>query len=391
MRLKENLLAWVVRRKRFVRVVTVLFLVIYCIPMLAGTLAIGRMKREMKEKLSMTAESISWRWPMEFVVRGGEIPDPVGDNPFFLKAAVIRVQVPFWGVPVWLAIGSLPAKLIVERPHLMASSTNAAMLIGSMSVHPVDWLTIPAGGIIDLEKTPEMEMLRPPVIPLDLKIIRGKAEVNEEQLRAGQPLFIVDNIRTHMKAQGLLSRPSLNVSSYGLFKTPEGKIIGMHEIRLLAYPQEKYVEGFIRLRHEQLADFRNLYAHAPSPIYIDGGSTNFTTVFHVTEGRNLWFRATLMVQALDLDAVVGGIPLSSVMHAVEDEERRYEWSFEIDGDLGDPTFDPHDELLSEVEWEMKELAAANGVAVKTNLFFYSDMELEEPAYVVEPEGLPPPP
>ncbi len=44
----------------------------------------------------------------------------------------------------------------------------------------------------------------------------------------------------------------------------------------------------------------------------------------------------------------------------------------MQGRLDDPNFDPHDYVLSVVEWDMKERAAERGVKVPGQMFFYAD-------------------
>ncbi len=42
------------------------------------------------------------------------------------------------------------------------------------------------------------------------------------------------------------------------------------------------------------------------------------------------------------------------------------------GRLGDPAFDIHDRILSELDWAVKEHSAARGVQVPTRIFFGLD-------------------
>lgn len=366
------------KTKARLKLLAVLLGVGYVLPWAAFQVATPALIGQLNDRLGIQVASGRWHWPFGLTFEKVNIPDPTGSQPFFLKADSITLRVPFWGFPVWMASGTLPAKVTVVKPVLRADSQNAGKLIASVSVHPLDWLYIPSGGVLETGGPGPEGIPTPPVAPLELIVVGGRAEVWEEEIREGKPLFIVDHVHARLAAEALLGKPVLAVESYGHFVTEAGDLVGMHHIAIRARPLEKYVEGSLRIRHEQLEDFRNLYAHAPYPIYIEGGLTDFITTFRVTEGRNLWFRASTMVDHLDLSARVGEVSFADIMHAVEDENRRYRWVFEVAGDLSDPTFDPHDRILREVELEMKELAAARGLKVEAPLFFYSDMEWEEP-------------
>ena len=132
------------------------------------------------------------------------------------------------------------------------------------------------------------------------------------------------------------------------------------------------MEGSFRLRHERLQDFRNLYQYAPRPIFMEGGIADFTMQFAMTGGAHLKLTARTLVQNLDLVGKVGEVSWAEIMHAVEEENRIYEWTVTVEGDLSDPAFNPHDNVLDEVEWKMKEKAASRGLKIPDQMFFYAD-------------------
>jgi len=341
-----------------------------------GNWMVSRMVVRLQEALpfSSSTGSVSWKFPFGVTIRDLNIPDPKGIRPFFFKAKTVEMRVPWWG----LLIRPLPVKLALDSPHLVVGSDNAAALIGSVSVHPLEWLYIPSTGLLGVSTEEGKEPVPPPIAPLEIRVKNGRVDVIEPELRADAPLFMLDHVEMTMGLANLLKDPTLQLRSYGYFVTQEREIIGVHQISLNAQPLKKYLDGFIRLRHEQLEDFRDLYAHSPSPIYINGGMTDFVTHFKVTEGRHLKFTARCLVQGLDLDAMVGPVSFAEIMHAVEDDRRRYEWTVEVEGNLDEPGWDPHDYLLSEVEYQMKELAASRGVRIPVRMFFYSDMEFPQP-------------
>lgn len=339
-----------------------------------GPWVVPRLIRGMMENspIPMTAASIRSGFPFGVVIEDLTVADPSGVNPFLLKVERLTAQAPWWG----LFIRPLPLKLTLERPHLLVHSENAADLIDLMTVHPsMNWLFLPGGG---LEENQILEqgrvVFRLPAAPLELKVQRGRLEAIEPQLREEAPLFIADHLELSVGVSGFLLNPTLGFSGYGVFVTEAGEPIGSQHIRFSARPLTSSMDGFIRLRHERLEDFRNLYAYAPSPIYIEGGLADFSAHFEVTGGNRLKFIARTLVQNLDLDGYVGEVHWGDIMHAVEDENRRYEWVVPVEGKMDDPDWNPHDYVLREVEYKMKERAAARGLRIEEPLFFYSDME-----------------
>jgi hypothetical protein len=211
-----------------------------------------------------------------------------------------------------------------------------------------------------------------PFIPFGLKVINGRVDVIEQEIRKGQPVFIADHVDLTLELTAALIEPTIALVSRGDFVTETGDLIGKQEVEIRCQPRKKAMEGTFRLRHERLQDFKNLYQYAPRPIFIEGGIADFTMQFALAEGSRLKLTARTLVQNLDLEGKVGEVSWGHIMRAVEDNDRIYEWTVTTEGDLSDPAFNPHDTVLGEVESKMKEKAASRGLKIPDQMFFYAD-------------------
>lgn len=340
-----------------------------------ATVALRRMQEVLPEGTRF--ERATWSWPIGLRLRGLTVPDPAKEFPFLLKVKETVLQVPVWG----LLARPLPVRVTLRSPHLMVGSKNIDFLIGQMERQPEDWMLIPFMGLEEEGKgqAPEEEPFfrQLPFIPFGVRILDGRADVIEEQIRADQPVFIADHVDLTLGLTGLGAEPVVELRSRGDFVTPEGKRIGGQEVEIRCMPRTRSMEGTMRLRYEQMGDFRNLYQDAPRPVFIEGGISDFSMQFTLRDGRRAKLTASCLVQGLDLNGWVGQVQWSDIMRAVEDENRIYQWTVTSEGDLADPAFNPHDYVLGEVEWRMKEKAAGRGLKIPGQMFFYADTEGEE--------------
>ena len=312
-----------------------------------------------------------WSFPIGMTVYGVRLPDPTSKNDFLLQADRVTFQVPLWGV----LVRPLPVKIILQNPHLKIGSENINLLIGGMSSDPTDWFMAPFRGISKegSEGLPsEGPLSKLPFLPFGLRVSEGRVDVIEPDIRAGQPVFIAGHVNLSMELTSLLFEPTIRLRSQGDFITPSGEVIGKEEVDMTAQPRKLSLEGVLRLRHERLGDFRNIYQYAPRPVFIENGIADFSMRFTLTQGNHVRLTASTLVQNLDLNGMVGDVRWADIMHAVEDEHRIYQWTVSTEGNLDDPAFNPHDYVLSEVEWKMKEKAASRGVEIREQMFFYAD-------------------
>lgn len=318
---------------------------------------------------------VGWSPPFGVMLEKLSIPDSTGKNPFLLEADRVTLQIPWWG----LLARPIPAKVTFVRPHLKIGSDNIDLLIGGMEADPNDWILTPFLGAGKTGSSANKNVLEGspvlgnvPFLPFGLKVIGGRVDVIEEEIRKDHPVFIADHVDLTLELTAALIEPTIVLSSRGDFVTETGEIIGKQEVEIRCQPRKKGMEGTFHLRHERLQDFKNLYQYAPRPIFMEGGIADFKMEFALTGGSRLKLTARTLVQNLDLDGKVGEVSWADIMHAVEDNDRIYEWTVTTEGDLSDPVFNPHDAVLGEVESKMKEKAASRGLQIPGQMFFYAD-------------------
>ena len=342
---------------------------------MGGIVVSRQVARQIRTSLpaGTTVGAVRRSFPFGIVLDRLSIPDSTKKNPFFLQADRVVFQIPWWG----LLARPLPAKVTLVRPHLKIGSENINLLVGGMEANPGDWILSPFRGV---DRSPQGQGpadQRPvfqnvPFIPFGLSIIDGRVDVIEQEIRKDHPIFIADHVDLSMELTVVFMEPTIHLVCRGDFVTEDGGKVGFQDVEVNCQPRKKAMEGSFRLRHERLGDFRNLYQYAPRPIFIEGGIADFSMKFKLTDGKHVKMTAHTLVRNLDLSGKVGEVSWADIMHAVEDPDRVYEWTVPAEGDLGDPTFNPHDYVLSEVEWKMKEKAAARGLKIPGQMFFYAD-------------------
>ena len=342
----------------------------------AGLFLSWQVTRQFKTYLPPGTEvaHVGWSPPFGVVLEKLSIPDSTAKNPFLLKAERVTLQIPWWG----LLARPIPAKVIFVRPELMVGSENIDLLVGGMEADPNDWILTPflgadrkgAGKGNAMKDSPVLSNV--PFIPFGVKVIDGRVDVVEREIRAEEPVFIADHVSLSLEMTAVLVEPTIRLQSKGDFVTGDGRKIGWQEVEIDCQPRKKAMEGKFRLRHERLGDFKNLYQYAPRPVFIRGGIADFTMEFKLTGGDHVALTAHTLVQNLDLDGKVGNVSWADIMHAVEDGNRVYEWTVPTEGNLSDPAFNPHDYVLSQVEWKMKEKAGSRGLKIPGQMFFYAD-------------------
>ena len=359
------------RRRPLLRWFWRAFLIYLAVSVPLGIFLTWRVGQEIRRLLPPPSHlgSLRWSWPFGVVIQDLTITDPVGGEPFLAKIKRVSLRVPWWG----FLIRPVPAFVRLDSPHLKINSDNVNLLIGQMQAKPQEWLLTP---FMETMKEGESEPVRPfaslPFIPIGIKITEGHLEVIEKEIREDQPIFIIGHLNLTLGVTAWGAQAGIRLVSHGNFVTPEGEAIGLSEADIRAVPLEKSLQGTIRLRYENLADFRNLYKFAPRQIYIQSGIADFLLEFWLTNAKHLLLKASCTVQNLQMEGKVGEVTWEQIMRAVEDERGIYSWSFTAEGNLSDPKFDPHDYILSQVEWAMKEKAASRGLKILDQMFFYAD-------------------
>ncbi len=358
-------------RRRWVKRLALILGGLFCLYLAAGQI-IGpwAVRSYIKNQPAgrVAIDSVRSVWPLGVTIENLRVADPVGKLEFLIKVPRATFRIPWWGG----LVRPIPVQITLESPHMKVSAENVTHLAGGMKVRSQEWFAMPFEGMETEEKPGEPE--RPTFfLPIGIRATNGRVDVIDESMREGQPVFVADRVQLSLGLTAVTGNPTVRLTSRGDFVTREGKPIGFLDVWIEARPTSRSMQGRMRFRHEQLGDFYNLYQYAPRQVWIEGGIADFRMEFTLTNGSQVDFTAGCLVQNLDLKGQVeGGVSWADIMHAVEDEERKYEWEVRIAGTLGDPAFDPHDYVLSVVELDMKERAAARGIRVPGQMFFYAD-------------------
>lgn len=312
-----------------------------------------------------------WRWPVGVSIEDFTVASPTGKEPYFLRTKELTLTPPIWAI----FMRPLPVTVSLDRPHLMLNDENFGHLLGKVPLPQQGWMKIPGMEQFETQDwtSDEKESDKPfPFLLFGLDILQGRIDASSEDLRPGEPVFSLAELNLTLSASALVATPTIALESQGHFVDRNGKKLGEASAALKAQPLQGQMEGSLRLRHEQLRDFRLVYQYAPRPILIEGGTADVTIQWWLSDRNHLRLEARCLVENLDLDGMVEEVSWSQIMHAVEDPNRRYEWNASAEGRLDDRRFNPHDQILSQVEWMMKEKAAAGGLKISGQMFFYED-------------------
>lgn len=356
--------------RRLLSRVALILVLLFCLYLAAGQvigpLAVRNYVRDSAGKVSI--DSVRSVWPLGVRIENLKLADPVGKLEFLIKVPKATFRIPWWGG----LVRPIPVQITLESPHLKVSAENVSHLAGEMKVRSQDWFAMPFEGM-ELQEEPGASSRPIFFLPIGIRAANGRVDVIDEAIREGQPVFIADRVQLSLGLSAVTGDPTVLLTSRGDFVTLDGKPIGFLDVWIEARPQSRSMRGRMRFRHEQLGDFYHLYQYAPRVVWIEGGIADFRMEFALTNRDQVDFTSACLVQNLDLKGEVeGGVSWADIMHAIEDEERKYQWEVHISGTLGDPAFDPHDYVLSVVEWDMKERAAARGIRVPGQMFFYAD-------------------
>lgn len=306
--------------------------------------------------------SVRWRWPIGIRIQHLVLPDPAEEREFLLKLRQGDFDIPIWAA--W--IHPTPVRMRLYSPHVQMHSGNLYPVVQGIGLPSQQWLPVP---LWEMEETHAPPF---PFVPLSLEILDGRLDAFGREIRAEVPVFTAAHVHLKIGLGVAGSEPVLNLKGGGQFVSEKEEVIGLQEMSATLYPQRRSGKGFLRLRHERLGDFQKIYEYAPRPILIDSGMADTTLEGEIIDGRHLKLTARCLVENLDMRGDVGGVPWGQIMHAVEDEGRRYEWQVHVEGDTDDPHFNPHDHILREVEFLMKEKATSRGLAIQEQMFFYAD-------------------
>lgn len=283
------------------------------------------------------AEPAAWSGFLQVTLGGVELPHPNGGRrPPVISIRSATVRVPWWA----LLMRPMPVELELDTPRV------------TLDAELRDSLPREVG-----------------FLPVGLKIREGRIEVLDAQTRPDGPLTIIDHLRVDLWMTSPLQYPSVHLDAAAQFVTKEGKPVGSLSAGCQAGATLKQMEGKLEIWYDRLEDFRWVYQAAPEPFTFDGGAGGPVIRWEYEEGR---LKASVQCRAKNLrigGAIGGEVPWQQVLDALANRNGEIDITVTTEGVWGDPGFDVHNRLLSELDWAIKERVAAKGVRVSGRIFY----------------------
>lgn len=299
------------------------------------------------------AQPATWSGFLQVTVNGIELPHPAGGSrPPVISIQSAALKVPWWG----LLIRPTPVELSLEQPRVVLDVELGDNLLGQVDFSPMG-----SNGQVDPRDFP--------VIPVGLKIREGRIEVLDAEVRPDGPLYSIDHLRVDLWMTSPLKYPSIHLNAEARFVTKEGLPMGSLSAGCQAGATPKRIEGRVEIWHDRLADFREIYRDSPDPFTFEGGAGGPVIQWNYQDGR---IKASMRchTKGLRMGGMIGGeVTWQQVLDAVADRNGEIDLTVETEGAWGEPGFDIHSRLLSELDWALKERAAAKGVRVRGRIFY----------------------
>lgn len=328
----------------------------------------GLFTEQLTQKLHLrVARPATWSGFLQVTLGGIELPNPAGAG----RPPVISIRSATARVPAWaLLMRPLPIELELDTPRVTLD-----VELGDSLLREVDFL--PTGEAWQTAEESQQaagkfSKINPrafTVIPMGLKIREGRIEVTDVKIRPDGPLYTIDHIRMDLWMTSPLKYPAIHLDLAAQFVTEEGKPVGSLSAVCEAGATLQQMEGKVEIWHDRLADFRLIYQRSPEPFTFEDGAGGPVILWEYKDG---WIKASMRSRTKNLrvgGTVAGGVPWQSVLDAVADPNGEIDLTVAVEGVWGEPGFDVHNRLLSELDWAMKERAAAKGVRVPGRIFY----------------------
>ncbi len=307
-----------------------------------------------------------WSGFLQLTIDGLEIPNPAGGGPPVLAIRSATVRALWWG----LLLRPMPVELTLESPRVTMDTQ-----MGDTLLHQVDFLPMGSAwqsteeGQRAARQFGKIDPGSIKVVPVGLKIRDGRMDIWDAQVRKDAPLYSIAHLKVDLWMTSPLQYPSVHLDAAARFVTKEGKPVGSLSAGCQAGATLKQMEGKLEIWYDRLEDFRWVYQKAPEPFTFDGGAGGPVIRWEYKEGR---LKAGMQCRAknLRIGGTIGGeVPWQRVLDTLADRNDEIDLTVETEGIWGDPGFDVHNRILSELDWAIKERAAAKGVRVPVRIFY----------------------
>ncbi len=325
------------------------------------------------------SDSARWAWPIGVELRGVVVPHPEDpERPRLLQAERILLRIPWWG----LFLRPIPVKLELDRPHVILDVLYGDALLARVQFLPMGptWEQEadqgqPAGGGQAGAVNWEAVLRRLPFVPYGLRIQRGRLDLLGEERKIEKPVFVLEKIAARVELASAVPTPMVEGSLKGTFVTPQGESVGFIDAETRAKAGLAWMQGRLQVWYGRLEHFRDIYGGAPEPLSFEGGAGGPVIEWSVNEG-DVELSIRCLAKNLRMGGTTSGVPWQSVLSALEHEEGRIDLKVSTRANLEEPDLDLHNRLLSELDWAIRERAAAAGIRLPGRVFF--GLEAAEP-------------
>ena len=324
-----------------------------------------------------TVGSTSWRFPATMVIEKIQVPAPPGSvhEVPLVEAEAMVLKVPWWGI----LLRPAPAEVILRNPHVRIESGAAESLNEQIYQRLLKAGLIQAPSVEGLEEfEEEEEPLRLALI--SLRVTGGRLDFTDLQIAPDRPVLSIAGLELTAKLEGGLVSPTLVLQADGAFADPAtGERIGIVKTETRTQLLRGDMDGFLKLWHGRLSNFRKVYFYAPQPFFFEGGAGGPEITWRLRNRNDVWVSMRCLGENLRIEGMVGDVPWDTILKVLSDARGTLDYTVGAEGRLDDPQFNIHDRLLSELDWLIKERCAAAGVRIVPRIFFGLEgvEELEE--------------
>jgi len=293
------------------------------------------------------------------------VPHPSGEShPDVLTIRSLTLTLPWWGL--WMR--PTPVAMEMEAPRVVLDADLADLLLRQVNFLPMgeQWQSPEEQRTFRQFQGAALLSIR--LVPMGLKIRRGHLELEDPQVRPDGPLYTVGDFQLDLWMTSPWEYPSIHLKANGNFLKPDGKPVGSLTMETGAGAALQRMHGALDIWYQELADFRTVYQDAPQPFTFEGGAGGPVIEWRI-EGERVKVSMRCRAEGLEIGGTIGEVPWQAVLDALADPAGKIDLTVRAEGSLKDPGFSPHDRLLSELDWAMREGAAAKGVRVPGRIFY----------------------
>ena len=311
--------------------------------------------------VSTRFDSIRWDGFLSLNIQNLVVANPEESRTALFRVRQMKLRIPPWGI----LIRPVPAQIRLISPHLVMDAQMGDSLLSQVRFVPMG----AAYQNAEEESSATAFSLRSlPLLPIGLKIEDGRLEMFDFEIKQNEPIYRMANLKLDLHTTSALQYPSVHLAAGADFVTQQGKKIGSLDVQIQGGVRLERIEGKVDLWYGRLEDFRTIYHDAPEPLFLEGGAGGPLIEWDYRNGR---VKVTLRCRAegLKISGQIGNVPWQKVLDALADAQGRIDLTLSTEGELQGSDLDLHHRLLSELDWAIKERAAAAGIRIPGRIFY----------------------